>query len=101
MKKILVIFGVVGWLSLPFLCYSVYVNMKDYLAVKTVELIEISKANHLELDDEPLFSTTKELGGITEIYRSRYFVPFFCVWILIGSGLGANFIKKKEHITKT
>jgi len=100
MKRILVTLGLIGWLCLPVLCHSVYANMKDYLGRKTIELIDAGKATHQDLDTEPWMSPIKGLSVIAETYRSRYFIPFLGIWMLLGVGLGANLITKKEHPTK-
>ena len=100
MRRILLMLGLIGWLCLPVLCHLVYANMKGCLGRKTIELIDAGKATHQDMDNEPWMSPIKSIGGIAEAYRSRYFIPFLGVWMLIGAGLGANLITKKEHPAK-
>ena len=73
--------------------------MKQHLSHKTVELIEAGKATHQNLDSGPWFSPIKSLGAIAETYRSGYFLPFLGIWVLLGCGLAANLVNKKEHST--
>ena len=101
MKRILIILGLVGWLSLPLFCHSVYLSMKTTLGNRTITLIEAGKATHQNLDSEPWFSAIKSLGGVAETYRSKYFLPFAGVWILIGAGLGAHLIRTGQASRKT
>lgn len=93
MKKMLMIMGVVGWLVLPVIWCSAYLETKRHLDESTMTLIRLCKAQQgLELDGEPWYSCVKGFSG-NYVYRirDRYLLPLGMAWLAAGCGLAAAF----------
>ena len=100
MKRGLVILGIIGWLAFPMVCQRAYLDAKSHLGRKVTVLDEACKSLK-PTEASVIWGEYKGLGSIAETWRTRYFLPFTGVWLLLGVGLAANMIKKKEHPTKT
>ncbi len=94
MKKVIIVVGMVGWLLMPFIWRSAYLETKTHLDESTLTLIGACKTRGpvTEMNGEPWYSCVKGFsGGYAYRIRNKYFLPFGAAWLATGVGLGAAF----------